>query len=425
MSEGMSRRNLFATVGLTAVGAMGAVAMGSRGSVAMAAVGSPRARPVRTASFGPNGTHWPEDTPWLDEAVPHVINVACSWSAIKAALLSVTDAQAAAGVHILVAPGELVGLGGGASGRAVLADVGSTTWRRRVLVSPQNGYGSVKIVGAVKLKKVMGVAFALLFGDHITMMMCNRSALCWSSLDGWLVYGAAGGPGSITENCDLYEVVVDRPQLRSVDPTGFGAGYTQSSGGPADGNGWLRNCLIVGCYTAPRWRIAGASDHVDTCQLFGGGGIYYGFTFRDTAIWGSNNCALQTGTLTNEQLQYLPTEVPPHISLDHTLLVGPVTTQATRYPAMIGGTPVSLNQAINGSGGALGMIAQNSIVAGSIYPSQWHLVTDTQVPSLRTGVRVSMGGWTVNPELKTPPVTYFDALSPRPTEAFLRSIWMP
>jgi hypothetical protein len=380
-------------------------------------------RPVRVPSFGPNGTHWPDDTPWLHDVVPHVLDVECTWAAIRRALESVTPEWAAEGVHIRVEPGVLVGSGGGSSGSPVLRELGLADWGRRVLVLPRDGYGSVRLTGGVRFHRVDGVAFALLYGDQVTLSACRRTALCWSSLDGWIVQASAGGPGSIAEMCDLYEVVVDRTRLQSSDPTGLGSGYTKNTGGPADGNGMLRNCLLEGCYTAPRWRVAGDSDHVDTCQTYTGGGLMYGFTFRDTAVWGSNNCALQASGLTPELARYLPAEAGVHITLDHALLVGPATTQATRYPALPGGTPVAGNQAINGAGGVLGMIAHDSIIAGSIYPSTWREVTNTLIPKERPSAVVSRGGWTVDGSLFTPDSDRFDGICPKPSEAFLKQIW--
>src|SRR5690606_19688806 len=83
----------------------------------------PGAAPVRVASFGPNGTHWPTvvPTPFIyDPNVEHIIEVECSWTAIKNALAAVTPEQAAEGVLILVQPGSLTGNGSGSTARTVL-----------------------------------------------------------------------------------------------------------------------------------------------------------------------------------------------------------------------------------------------------------------------------------------------------------------
>lgn len=384
-------------------------------------------RPVRVPSFGPNGTHWPEDTPWLYDEIPNVVDVACTWAAIKAAVVAVTPEQAAAGAHIRIAPGELVGLGGGSSGTPVLDKIGNAAWTKRVLVTPRDGWGTVTLQGSVKFRQVKRVCFALLHapdpGDVLTMQMCNGSALAWSDLDGWLILGLAGGPGTITEHTDLYEVVVDHPQLKSADPTGLGAGYTQTNGGPADGNGMLRDCLLEGCYTAPRWRVQGASDHVDTLQTYSGGGMLYGFTLRDSVLWGSNNCALMCAGVSEAASIYLPPDAGEHVVLDHTLLVGPTTAQASRYPAMTGGTAVAGNQATNAGGGVQGMSAYDSIIAGTTYPTTWNHVRNTRIPAERPTAVVTDGSWTIDPSLLTADASYFDNISTRPSQEYLTSIW--
>src|SRR5688500_9473456 len=83
--------------------------------------------PVRVPSFGPNGTHWPEQisTPFLYDASAHDIEVACNWVAIRAALVNITDEQANAGTRILVQPGVLNGIAGDE-----LSGVGSLTWTK-------------------------------------------------------------------------------------------------------------------------------------------------------------------------------------------------------------------------------------------------------------------------------------------------------
>ena len=78
------------------------------------------AEPERIPSFGPNGTHWPEKipTPFLyDNTVANIIEVPCSWSAIKSAIQGVTANQANSGTLILVRPGELAGNGSRKRGR--------------------------------------------------------------------------------------------------------------------------------------------------------------------------------------------------------------------------------------------------------------------------------------------------------------------
>ena len=98
------------------------------------------ARPAVVRSFGPNGTHWPAHTPWIGDAVT-TVEVACTWAAIRTALLAVTASKAAAGVHIKVRPGTLPGLGASSGSKAVLQGLGSAQWSKNVLISPRDGWG--------------------------------------------------------------------------------------------------------------------------------------------------------------------------------------------------------------------------------------------------------------------------------------------
>ena len=104
--------------------------------------------PVRVASYGANGTHWPSliPTPFMyDDTVPNIIDVSCNWQAISNAIVSVTPAQAAAGVLIRLVPGTLTGKGAGASNAAMLNNIGSSSWHRYLF----RGSPSIKRAGSV------------------------------------------------------------------------------------------------------------------------------------------------------------------------------------------------------------------------------------------------------------------------------------
>lgn len=377
-------------------------------------------RPVREPSRGPNGTHWHEGTPWLTEDVPTVIEVDPTWPAIVAAGRGISAEQADAGAKVLVRPGDLTGLGGGESATAVLDGMGSTAWRRNVLVAPRDGFGTVRIVGqSARFRKVHGFTFAQLDGVGVTRTGCINNTLAWSRLTS---HRTTGLNGQWTKNSNLYEVVVPDAKVADIDPAGFASGYPGSPAVHAGGNAWLTDCAAVGCYSAPNWVPAGGIGHNDSWQLYGSG-LYGGFVFRDTALWGSNNCALQLGGWT-AGFDALWPDMDYFVKLDHCLLVGPQSNSAMRYAYPEGIKVPTLNQAINGAGRPEYLMAGGgTTIIGSVYPTVWKSVTDTTVSSPPTRVTVRSGAFAVDTSLQALTPAQADELSPRPTPEYLASIW--
>ena len=143
---------------------------------------APGSLPSVIRSYGPNGTHWPSTTPWIGESVAKVVDVACTWEAIGAAIAAVTPEEAASGVHIKVSPGTLPGLGASSGSKNVLETLGSADWPRNVLVSPADGWGTVTISDPARLTDVAGVTFARINGTDILLTNCNRTA--WAHCEG-------------------------------------------------------------------------------------------------------------------------------------------------------------------------------------------------------------------------------------------------
>src|SRR5690606_28077251 len=96
--------------------------------------------------FGPNGTHFPADLPWIGETAPTEYEVDCTWVGIGRALDALTPEQVAAGAVIRVRPGVLTGRGAGSRRPPTLAGLGDREWTRDVVVVPRDGYGSVQIL---------------------------------------------------------------------------------------------------------------------------------------------------------------------------------------------------------------------------------------------------------------------------------------
>ncbi|ATC65411.1 hypothetical protein CMV30_16485 [Nibricoccus aquaticus] len=359
--------------------------------------------PVEVSSFGPNGTHWPSvlATPFLyDNSVPNIVNVACSWSAISSAISTLTPAQVSAGVLIRVAPGDLPGNGSGSGSTPVLQNLGSTSWTKRVTIAPRDGYGTVTIgisgsIGA-RIHNVNNVCFAGFIAYSLRPSACNNSAIAWTKIVNWL--GVSGSTNMASSNMEFVEVVLPEYSVRDTD----------SAQASSSTNGALSNFQFIGCYIAPRYRSNG-SAHTDTFQFFGDS-AYSNMTFKDTAIFASSNCAIQTGGLNGLELRHC-----------YIAAQGPALS---RYPFPSGYTPPnSLDVTKTFNGGGTNFKAYDSIFIGRMpySTSPWTLVSNTVVTEAVALAPGGTGSWTVNASLtSTVPDDFGVTL---PTDAYLNSIW--
>lgn len=354
------------------------------------------AAPERTASFGPNGTHWPSliPTPFMyDSTVPYIVEVAASWTAIRTAIAAVTPEQAAEGVLILVAPGNLTGNGAGAGNTPVLENLGSSAWTRRITVAPRDGYGTVTISGGARIKNVRSVAFAGLIADQIKLEGCDRSALAWTKVTRWLAgYGLTGQTTSMVE---FSEVVMPDSLIADGDASDF---YSVSSG-PIDG--WR----FDGIYLAPHFYNPATTPkpHTDTLQ-FAGSAAYSNMIFRDAAIFASNNCSLQTGNLNG-------------LTLEHSYIAAGSVARS-RYPFLPGGSTEGGTAAFNGNGTNFSAI--DSVIIGGMGSASWSSATNTRTSyTYQASQQPASGAWTVDTTLSAtnPP------MPPMPDDAYLNSIW--
>ncbi|MEZ3159184.1 hypothetical protein AB1K54_01415 [Microbacterium sp. BWT-B31] len=366
------------------------------------------ARPVVVPSFGPNGTHWPEHTPWLGEAVAHIIEVGCTWPAIATALARVTPAQAAAGVHLKVLPGTLTGTGSSSGSKAVLQGLGSADWAKNVLVSPRDGRGTVTISGPARLRDVKGITFARIDADDLLLTNCTRTAWAHAKMSKGL--RMASSYNSTTRECGAYEIVMADAKADISDPLGYAAGEGCT----------LTDCVWDGCYGAPVFRPNGATDHVDTLQMYGSG-WYRGLTVRDTTFFGSLNCALQIGGSRPDD----PGLGTAFLTLEHSIITSQATAIRVRYPVPDGAQTPSMDQALNGIGEPGQLHAKDSYIFGSMYKSQWGRVQNTHVSYVRAldNNPVADGEWTYDSSLASWGAADFDRLTPTPTPEFLASIW--
>ncbi len=365
------------------------------------------AKPTRIASFGPNGTHWPEliPTPFMyDDTVSNIVEVPCNWASIRTAVQAVTVNQANSGTLILVAPGELLGNGSSSGAVPVLESIGSASWGQRVTVAPRDGYGSVKLKGGVRFLKVFGVCFAGFDATGISgikMQGCRRSALAWTKCTGHL--GIYGTDGFVTEGIEVVEVVQPDHYVVSDDSADFYAG----------GNGFT-GWRFDGCYHAPRffeYPYTGGKPHTDTVQFAAaGGGDYGSVTMRDSAYFSSNNCSIQTGNVDGLILEKCYV-VSGDVSL-------------SRYPHLPGGATEATTNAFNGSGRL--MQAKDCVFIGGMAINTsdtarpWSFVSNTKTnKTYGSSNQPLSGSWTVDTGLNA----NNSGMPPYPTASYLNTIW--
>lgn len=365
------------------------------------------AKPTRVPAFGPNGTHWPEliPTPFMyDDTVANVVQVPCTWAAIRTALQAVTTNQANSGTLILVAPGTLTGNGNGSGATPVLEDIGSAAWGQRVTVAPRDGYGSVKWSGGVRFLKVFGVCFAgfeSIGESGVKLQGCRRSALAWIKCTGH--FGVYGTSGIVTEGVEIVEVVQPNYYVSNSDSADIFAG-----GGNIDG--WR----FDGCYHAPRFYefpYTGGKPHTDTFQFArASGGDYSNMTLRDGAYFSSNNCAIQTGNIDG-------------LNLIHSYVVSG-SVSLSRYPHLPGSSTEGTSNALNGSG--KNFTAKDSVIIGGMAINTtdasrpWASVQNTRVnKTYGSSNQPLAGSWTVDASLNE----NNSGMPPMPTDTYLNTIW--
>lgn len=353
-------------------------------------------------SYGPNGSHWPADTPKTGHA--HVIDVACSWSAIQTAIGAVTLNQANAGVFIRVAPGSLVGSRESTTsgGTAAIENVGSSAWTTKVLVAPRDGYGTVT-TGSHKFQNIHGVTFARFVGASWMLRDCADFNLAHTKLSvGLKTYADTAN----VSNCNVYEVAMINSRADEEDSCQY----------RASASCYIKDCVWEGCYLAPLFRPEGSSAHLDTLQMFGAG-YYRGLTLRDCLFFGSNNCALQGGGYQTDD----PYMGEPFVTLDHTILLSQAFSVQLRY-SIPSGTTGGGSQAINGPGEPGPWYAYDSYLMGSLHSTQWNTVTNT-----RTNVGVSNsianGSWINESWSSMTPAAFDTMVGDEPDDNYLDSIW--
>lgn len=363
------------------------------------------------ATYGPNGTHWPANTPKPGSAaISKVVDVACTWAAIGEAISAATPAEIESGLHIRIAPGTLPGNGSSSGSTPVLQNIDKSGYSKNILVSPRDGWGSVTITAPARLLAIQGVTFARINGNHTLLTNCSNTSWAQSLM----TYGfriTASFSATVT-NCNVYEVVMRDAKADINDPLGYAAGD----------NCTLTNSTWEGIYCAPVFRPDGTTDHVDTIQMYGNG-FYRGLTIRDSILWGSKNCALQLGGSPATD----PLRGTPFATIERTILTSQNMAIQGRYALPENAEPPlpGLGQAINGAGEDWQLYASDSIMFGTLYTSKWASVSNS-IASYElspTNNPAVAGGWVFDANLSNWTPADFDAVAPVPTDEYLAVIW--
>ncbi|QHC58841.1 Ig-like domain-containing protein [Rathayibacter sp. VKM Ac-2760] len=352
------------------------------------------------STFGPDGTHYPSDTPDIRSGLSGltVVDVAASGSAVRAALDALTPAQIAAGAVVRVAPGRIDDVSA--------LDGYRNSGPKKVLITARDGYRSVT-GGRWQLKDVTGITLMRFDIGSIDVKGATHSSFAWLQIDeNWV--GLTGFAGVPVHDVELIEVVQPESRLKSGDSAQIKA-YA-----PED----LSGVLLEGDYIAPSYYLDAqyggshpARPHTDSLQIEGSG-ITGQVTVRDSVVFSSNNSAVIVGGVKN-------------VAFDHSFLVaGSVAAQ--RYPFLKGGAgfPGAINgpgslSAIQGGGGG-NVTATDSDFIGSLQPV-WNAVSNTRTNL--SGKTARMGSFRLDSALGATTAATLDAKSPRPTPAYLAGIW--
>ena len=360
--------------------------------------------PIRIPSFGPNGTHWPTlvPTPFLhDETIPHRIEVNADWSDIESAVNSLTLQQVNEGAIILIRDGILTGLGNGPNSTPALSNLGNASWTKRVTIAPLNGYGALSINGGMRFFRLTNICVAGFKANSVFIDECINTALAWSTVNGWLALFSEDDV--VVDNIEFVEVVMQERINSNADASDV---FT--------GGGDIFNVKWDGCYFTPRYiplPVPSPAPHTDTLQFASpGGGDYENFTIRDTAMFASDNTALQTGGIIN-------------MDIIHSLFVAG-TPSLERYPVPSNADDAVAASAINGAGQniqvfdsvIIGPIRMNTAIADRPFSN----VQNTRTRFATGGVSAPLNGeWTTDASLDSS----IEGYPPIPTDAYLASIW--
>jgi hypothetical protein len=247
----------------------------------------------------------------------------------------------------MVRPGTLPGNGYGSTATPVIQDIGSTSWAKRVLVRPRDGFGTVT-VGNLRIFRAHGVTWAGFTGGGWRLDSSINAGQAWiESKGGTITWYTTEGEPDMT-GLHVVDVVQSQSFMRDADSTDC----------------WVKGGNLVspvfeGLYLAPAWRAAGSTQHSDTLQFEPfNGAVVTNATLRDCVMFGSRNAVIQINALRTA-------------TIDHCYLAARGYC-LTRYPIPSGGDPTTSSAwALNGGHGTPALTVKDSAIMG-----QWKLDTD-------------------------------------------------
>lgn len=362
--------------------------------------------PSRVASFGPNGTHWPSKTPYINDTFVYDVQVDPTWSAIQAAIAA---APTSGNARIRVRPGTLpAGFGEGSTSAAVIQNVGSQTRPSRILVTPRDGYGSVvaNSSNGILFDNVCGVTFN---GFNFTAIGvnfrgCRNTAL--SRTTARILNIRIVGTSSATSEMEFVECVLPNQQNMEDD---MGSIRLYQSG-----NLSVTNMQFIGCYLAPAYRAVGQDGHCDTWQHS-----------RDQASGGMNNITWKDSILFQSTGQIMQLADTQTINFDHTAFIGGLRGTG-RYPLASGRDAIVAQNGLWGSWGSASTL-KDSVFMCKFYPgNSFASVQNTVTGMTPVDISVASGSFTINSQfsdMNTQQTAWLNTNSPTPTPAYLASIW--
>lgn len=228
--------------------------------------------PAPSGGRGPDGTHWPANTPAYETPHTHT----ATWATLSS-VLGTCDA------------GDVVQITGTQDTLNRQITGGSTGWATNVLVRPPLGQRASAIIGTTTYLATQHVTFAgLRVNSLLRMQDADRSFVAFTEV-------ATNGTVYMdcSRNSGLYELITDGYGTAQSDrmlSRAFSVGGT-----PTDSE----NCEIVGVYIHGRWLDADSvgdpnKPHMDTLQTLAQNGAHiYGLTIRDSVLLTSADKVMQ------------------------------------------------------------------------------------------------------------------------------------
>lgn len=360
-----------------------------------------------TLVYGPNGGHWPSQTPAMSDAFVYDVEVACTWTAIAAGIAA---APASGNARVRVRPGTLpAGGGSGSSVTPIPLATTSASRTSKVLVVPRDGWGTVEgSLGsssgysfAMRNVALMGIDFS---GQSVLLRSCVNAAAGWSTFAVLNVTANASDVSAI----ELVECVL--PDSLPLD--GDRMAFRIADGSSIDG------LTMSGCYVAPAYKASNSDAHSDSLQISRSNGTsrVSNVTFVDTVFFQSSSQVLQFA-------------ITDGVTLRRTAVIGGLRGTG-RYPISADRHTNEGENALWGAGDSASDVTMaDCVILGSIN-SSWKFTSISNTvtsKALSSGTAVGQGGVTVDPQFAsrtTPlPTAWFDANCPLPSPSRLASIW--